>query len=78
VVEAGLFADFIEGVKESRLILNLDAVLRYGFRWSVGFPLASLLHEKDFVRAIDLVQLDLDDFVHGGLHIATDESGFDG
>ena len=80
--------------KESRLILNLDLGLRYGFRYrctsseelcSAGQPGAAvptwawlLLHEKNFFRAVDLFQLDFDDFVHRGLHGAAYECGFDG
>ena len=36
-----------------------------------------LLHQEDFFHAINLFQLNFDDFVHCGLHGASDECGFD-
>src|SRR6266481_3822692 len=34
------------------------------------------LHEQDFLGVVDFGEFDLDDFVHGGLHEAADEGGF--
>ena len=39
--------------------------------------LGLLLHQEDFFHAINLFQLNFDDFVHCGLHGASDECGFD-
>src|SRR5207302_8973700 len=42
-----------------------------------GYCSAHLLHEKNFIAAVDFFQLDFDHLIHGGGHLATHERRLD-